>query len=189
MKRLWIKTAVALMCVASTVACNKEESVQADLRSTDDLSLMERSRNPSVSGHVELDSLDENGRYQQYSFTAVMKKDGSVRGEFQLFDTFNDSTRLVAHGNVECFTIQDDGKTAWLGGVVERGMLDSTNLAGAEAYWTVVDNGEGAKADPDEATEIVYGFDGLLAQDHCEEGLGTFVYFGPILRSNVQVKP
>ena len=189
MKRLWIRTAVAFLCIASIWACQKEEGIQTDLTNVDDQSLTERARNPSVSGHVEIDSLDENGRYQQYSFTAVMKKDGSVRGELHLFDTYNDSTRLVAHGNVECFTIQDDGKTAWLGGVVERGMLDSTNLVGAEAYWTVVDNGEGARSDPDEATEIAYGFDGILTQDHCEEGLGTFVYSGPILRSNVQVKP
>lgn len=146
-----------------------------------------RARNPSVSGHVELDSLDDNGRYQRYSFTAVMLKDGSVRGEFQLFDILNDSTKVVIHGNVECFTIQDDGKTAWLGGVVERGMLDSTDLKGAEAQWTVVDNGQGANVIPDEATEIVY--EGILAQDHCSEGLGTFVYFEPIVRGNVRVKP
>src|SRR5690606_6332277 len=109
--------------------------------------LVERGRNPSVSGHVELDSVD--GRYQQYSFTAVMLKDGSVKGQFQLFDEYSDSLRLVAHGKVECFTIQDDGQTAFLGGVVTRGMLDTVNLVGAEAYWTVVDNGQGANADPD----------------------------------------
>jgi hypothetical protein len=117
-----------------------------------------------------------------------MLKDGRVKGQFQLFDTYNDSMRLVAHGEVECFTIQDDGQTAWLGGVVLRGELDSTNFAGAEAYWTVVDNGEGGNAEPDEATEIVYSIDGLFAQDHCEDGAGSFVYSGPIVRSNVQVK-
>lgn len=177
---------VAAVCILSLVtSCSKEDNASLSLSSED---ISERARNPMVSGHVELDSIAE-GRSQKYTFNAVMQKDGSIRGEFQLFDWINDSTRVVVHGDVECFTIQDDGKTAWVGGVIERGMVDSTNLAGAEAYWTVVDNGQGSNADPDEATEIVYGFDGLLAQDHCAEGLGTFVYLGPIVRSNVKVKP
>ena len=166
MKRLWYGIAAALICTAWMTACNKDGGITSDVATRGSQNLVERGRNPSVSGHVELDSLGE-GRSQQYSFTAVMHKDGSVKGQFQLFDLFGDSTRLVAHGDVECFTIQDDGKTAWLGGVIRHGVLDTMNLVGAEAYWTVMDNGEGSKAEPDSATEIVYGFDGLLADDHC----------------------
>ncbi|HLF62736.1 MAG TPA: hypothetical protein VI603_03250 [Saprospiraceae bacterium] len=188
MRKFQFGVLAAVCSLALFTSCNKEDGTSSALTLSDDQSVDLRGRNPSVSGHVELDSLGE-GRFQKYSFTAVQHKDGSVKGEFQLFDFLDDSTTVVIHGDVECFTIQDDGKTAWLGGVVERGMLDSTNFAGAEAYWTVVDNGQGANAEPDEATEIVYEFDGLLAQDHCADGLGTFVYFGPILRSNVKVKP
>ena len=172
--------------VCFLISCDSDHMTTSELNfENDDLS--ERGRNPSVSGHVEIDSVD--GHSQQYSFTAVMHKDGTIKGEFQLFDTYNDSTRLIAHGDVECFSIADDGKTAWLGGVIERGSVDTMNFVGAEAYWTVVDNGQGAHADPDEATEIVYSLDGVLAQDHCTDGAGTFVYSGPIIRSNVKVKP
>ena len=184
MRKVVFMFAIAAGCLVLFNACEKDN---AGVLSEDNLTIGERGRNPSVSGHVELDSVD--GRSQKYSFTAVMHKDGSIKGEFQLFDTYNDSTRLVAHGDVECFTIQDDGKTAWLGGVIERGMLDTVNLVGAEAYWTVVDQGQGANAEKDEATEIVYSLNGALAQDHCSDGTGTFVYNGPIVRSNVKVKP
>ena len=175
-----------LLCLGVFMSCQKDDAATQPTVLEGNQDISERGRNPSVSGHVELDSVD--GRSQQYTFNAVMHKNGVVKGEFQLFDTWNDSTRLVAHGDVECFTIQDDGKTAWLGGVIERGMVDSLNFVGAETYWTVVDNGEGARSDPDEATEMVYELDGLLADDHCTDGAGTFVYFGPIVRSNIQVK-
>lgn len=187
MTKLFNCAMAALIGLALLSSCNKDEALDSNLSGTSDLALEERARNPSVSGHVELDSVD--GRMQRYSFTAVQLKNGDVKGEFQLFDILNDSTTNVIHGDVECFTIQEDGITAWIGGVVERGMMDSVSLVGAEAYWTVVDNGQGASADPDEATEIAYGFDGVLAQDHCAEGLGTFVYSGPIVRANVKVKP
>lgn len=185
MTKLFNSAVAVLFGLALLTSCNKDENL--DPNGTSDLTLEERARNASVSGHVELDSV--GGRMQRYSFTAVQHKNGSVKGEFQLFDILNDSTTVVIHGDVECFTIQEDGKTAWVGGVIERGTLDSTSLVGAEAYWTVVDNGQGGNADSDEASEIVYGFEGVLADDHCAEGLGTFVYFGPIVRANVKVKP
>jgi hypothetical protein len=185
MRKICLATTAIVLCMALFTSCESDESASPQLSELNQ-NIDERGRNPSVSGHVELDSLD--GHYQKYTFNAVMHKNGEVKGEFQLFDTFGDSSRLVAHGDVECFTIQDDGRTARLGGVIERGMLDSVNLVGAEAYWTVVDNGKGANADPDEATEMVYELDGLLADDHCADGAGTFTYFGPILRSNIKVK-
>jgi hypothetical protein len=187
MRKFGLGLMAAVFCLALFTSCSKDESASSGLTLSEDEAVNARAGNSVVSGHVELDTT-EGGGTQSYSFTAVRHKNGSVRGEFQLFDTLNDSTRVVIHGDVECFTIGEDGKTAWLGGVVERGTLDSTNFAGAEAYWTVLDNGQGENADPDEATEIFYGFEGILAQDHCDGGMGTFVGT-PIIAGNVKVKP
>ena len=188
------KFGVGLMAVFAALAlmtsCSKEDAASSTL--SDDLTVEERAGNPSVHGHVEIDSIgadtSSSGGSQSYTFNAVQLKDGRIKGQFQLFDSPNDSTLRVIHGSVTCFTIQDDGQTAFVGGVIRKGMLDdTTSLVGAEAFWTVVDNGQGENADPDEATEIVYGVD-LLAEDHCADGAGTFVA-GPVAKANVKVKP
>lgn len=146
---------------------------------------------PSAGGHVEHDL--EGCCVEKYSFEAHYLGDGSLHGSFNVRDLFTDgSEKAVAKGRVTCFTVEADGKTARMGGVVEAG--NPPEFVGTEAVWTVRDNGEG-QADPrDEATDLIWGIPPQFnaAQRHCTPpGFppGAFNKFGEIARANVQVRP
>jgi hypothetical protein len=154
--------------------------------------LFARASQASVSGHIERDFPDFGVPVEKFSFHAHDLGNGSVEGRWQLEDFFADGHKEVARGRVTCFTVEADGRTARMGGIVEA----STNPinAGGEAVWTVVDNGEGANAPPDQATDLRNGPTDLppgTAAVHCEEGFPTELFgtFGENLRANVQVRP
>jgi hypothetical protein len=107
-------------------------------------------------------------------------------------DFLADGGKDVAKGRVTCFTVEADGKTARIGGVVES--ASNPENIGTEAVWTVVDNGEGANAPRDEATDLRFSlFDPefSFAAFHCDVGFSPedFGTFGETLRANVQVRP
>lgn len=171
-------------------SCTTEDSAIDGVRNPDFLKLDSRENNPSVSGHVELD-LESPDLFEKYSFTAVKLKNGNVVGQFQIYDLLDGSERLIVHGTVTCFTILADGKTAWLGGIVDRGELNGIDYAGTEANWTVVDNGEGLNEPKDEATDLTYGWaaGSGINDAHCAAGDQFTNFFGPLLRGNIQVRP
>jgi hypothetical protein len=145
---------------------------------------------PSASGHVEHDL--EGCCLEKYSFNAHLLGDGSVHGRFNVRDFFTDgSEKAFAKGRVTCFTVEEDGKTARMGGVVEAG--NPPEAIGTEAIWTVRDNGEGEKEPRDEATDLIWGIPTQFtaAARHCAVGirLTFFNIFGEFLRANVQVRP
>jgi hypothetical protein len=145
---------------------------------------------PSASGHVEQDI--EGCCLEKYSFDAHYLGDGSVHGRFNIRDFFTDgSEKAWAKGRVTCFTVEADGKTARMGGVVESA---SDPVVGTEAIWTVRDNGEGENDPGDQATDLIYGIPPRFnaAQRHCTPpGFppGAFNKFGALARANVQVRP
>ncbi len=148
--------------------------------------------NQSVTGHVNIPPQNLFGIIERYSFNAVRRPGGGVSGEWQLTDKFfpgkNGLERV--HGNVTCFSIQPDGKTAFLGGVVENESLFGIP-AGAEAVWTIVDNGEGSGSPADMATDLTFGFPvgSGVAAFHCATGLGfTNIPPTPIASGNVQAR-
>jgi hypothetical protein len=154
--------------------------------------LFARASRASVSGHIERDFTDLGVPVEKFSFHAHYLGNGSVEGRWQLEDFFADGHKEVARGRVTCFTVEADGRTARMGGMVEA----STNPinVGGEAVLTVVDNGEGANAPPDQATDLRYGPTDLppgTAAVHCEVGFPPEVFgtFGDNLRANVQVRP
>jgi hypothetical protein len=145
---------------------------------------------PSVSGHVEHNL--EGCCTEKYSFEAHYLGDGSLQGSFNVRDLFTDgSEKAFAKGRVTCFTVEADGKTARMGGVVEAG--NPPEAVGTEAIWTVRDNGEGQNEPRDEATDLIWGIPPQFtaAARHCAVGirLSFFNVFGPIERANVQVRP
>lgn len=143
-----------------------------------------------VTGHVNLPVFNFPGLSirERYSFNALRHPDGTVTGEWQVADKFDPLGEFAFHGDVTCFTIASDNKTAWLGGIVERDPGFGTT--GLDANWTVVDNGEGNKAPPDQATDLTFGVPTGMAAVHCATGNGT-TSIPPvnIVGGNVQVIP
>jgi hypothetical protein len=151
---------------------------------------------PSASGHVE--HFIENCCVEKYSFDAHYLGDGSLHGSFNVRDLFineaekaTGAEKAFAKGRVTCFTIDPDGKTARMGGVVEAG--NPPEFVGTHARWTVRDNGEGRSEPRDEATDLIWGIPPQFnaAGRNCA-GLVPFSFFGvfgPIARGNVQVWP
>jgi hypothetical protein len=147
------------------------------------------SAGPSASGHVEHDI--EGCCLEKYSFDAHYLGDGSVQGRFNVRDFYTDgSEKDFAKGRVTCFTVEADGRTARMGGVVES---SSFPIVGTEAVWTVRDNGEGQNEPRDQASDLIYGIPPQFtaAARHCAVGFspGAFNVFREIERANVQVRP
>ncbi len=141
----------------------------------------------STSGYIERAL---GGVMEKYSFDAHNLGNGAIGGRFNVRDVFADGSATdVAKGRVTCFTVEPDGVTARVGGIVEAGALPTS--VGTEAVWIVRDNGEGQKAPPDQGTDLTWGLPVGLANYHCTVGFapedfGTFGFSG---RGNVQVHP
>jgi len=58
---------------------------------------------------------------------------------------------------------------------------------GSYVVWSVIDNGEGAKAAPDQTTDIFFGGTQAQAQFHCQTGFNLAPYFSS-MRGNLQVR-
>jgi hypothetical protein len=117
-----------------------------------------------------------------------MLGNGSFQGRFEVRDVFTDgSEALKVRGRVTCFTVEPDGRTARMGGVIEGG-IDEPPL---EAVWTVRDNGEGANDPEDQATDLRFFQPPGTAEFHCAVGFPpeAFGTFGNNERANVQVRP
>jgi hypothetical protein len=119
---------------------------------------------------------------ERYSLSAIRHNDGSVTGEFEEFSEQDGGQRIHAH--VVCFTVT--GNSARL-----AAQIDQTNVSfgpvGSYVVWSVVDNGEGAKATPDQTTDVFFGGTAAQADFHCLTGFPLAPYFSS-LRGNLQVK-
>ena len=174
---------VLLSVAALLTGCGTDPTRQND---TGAPGFAEGGSGPSASGHVE--HFIEGCCTEKYSFEAHYLGDGSVHGTFNVRDFFIDgSEKAFAKGRVTCFTVEADGKTARMGGVVEAG--NPPQFVGREAIWTVRDNGEG-ESDRDHASDLIWGFRPQfnVAQTHCTTGF-AFSIFREIARGNVQVRP
>jgi hypothetical protein len=94
------------------------------------------------------------------------------------------------HGVTTCMTMLPDGRTARMGGRVTKiqGNLPDF-LVGLDAAWIVQDNGEGANAPADLASDIRFDFLPGGADLNCDVGVGN-VFLRPIGDpGNIQVRP
>jgi hypothetical protein len=136
----------------------------------------------SVTGHAEF--VTPAGIRFRYSVNAIRHKDGSVSGEFEnhVDNAATGEFILRAHVGIVCFTIA--GNVARIGGIIER-QEGGTQQPGDEGFITVVDNGEGAEADPPDLASPPAVAPGS-AFAHCEAGL-----FRPLFQvelGNIQVR-
>jgi hypothetical protein len=142
---------ILLSVAALLTSCGSDATRQSDTGAAE---FAADPSGPSASGHVE-HSL-EGCCLEKYSFDAHDLGDGSVHGRFNVRDLFTDgSEKAFAKGRVTCFTVEADGKTARMGGVVEAG--NPPEAVGTEAFWTVRDNGEGQAEPRDEASDLIWG--------------------------------
>jgi hypothetical protein len=143
----------------------------------------------SVSGHIERDFTEFGVPVEKYSFHAHYLGNGRVEGRFRVMDLFADGFKEVASGSVTCFAVEADGKTARIGGIVEATTRPENR--GTDAVWTVVDNGEGANAPRDQATDLRFAQAPGTTAFHCDPGIPpeAFGTFGENVRANVQVRP
>jgi hypothetical protein len=174
--------ALILLSVAPFLtSCTTDPTTPNDLRAPQFAS---GGSGPSASGHFELDVGD--GDLEVYSFDAHFLGNGAVHGRFNVRDIFADgSAKAGAKGSVTCLTVEPDGNSARMGGIVES--ATDPDLVGTEAFWTVVDNGEGQKDSPDEATGLTWGAPSGAAEFHCTVGIPRNSGFSE--RGNVQVRP
>ena len=178
---------VLLSLAAFLTSCGTDATRQSDTGAAE---FADGASGPSASGHVE--HFLEGCCTEKYSFDAHYLGDGSVHGRFNVRDFFTDgSEKAFAKGRVTCFSIDPDGKTARMGGVVEAG--NPPEAIGTEAFWTVRDNGEGQTEPRDEASDLIWGIPPQFnaAGRNCAGviPLSRFNVFGEIARANVQVRP
>ncbi len=176
---------LSLLAILFIFGCSNKTPTGVLNESEPDTNLMlaKNGNMQKVSGHVEIIVFDI---HEKYSFNAIMHNDGTVSGEWQVRDPNYQGTNIVAHGNVTKFRIDSDGKTAYLGGVVERNNWGLPT--GSEACWTVIDNGEGRNAPPDMATDLAFGLPLGSIEAHLLNGDGANTVPLTLIRGNVQVK-
>ena len=146
---------------------------------------------PSASGDVVVDVPPGlSSSFDKYSFSANVRGGDRTVGWFEVTrELANGGGKIRERGQVLCLTVEPDGKTARLGGVIRRsqdGHRDQYTI------WTVRDNGEGEKDPPDQATDMRNDFtDPVIPEAHCAIGFPpeAFGTFGDIKRGNVEVKP
>lgn len=95
----------------------------------------------------------------QFAFSAIQRADGRVMGEFH-HRTDTGNGLFDVHGTVTCLAFDLENRRAWIGGVVTRN--NSTDpfyqqeifQPGHDAWFRVVDYGEGKDSPPDRSTFV-----------------------------------
>lgn len=136
-----------------------------------------RADGPMASGHG---NLTVSGELRTFSFNAVKHADGSVTGESELKSR---ASGTVIHAALNCLTVV--GNQAYIGGVVTNS--NNSSLVGKPCVFTVIDNGEGDNAPPDELSFFV-----TFATGPTEDCNGPTVHsltLNLIEAGDIQVKP
>ena len=131
---------------------------------------------PSINGQGTLNAAYLNGT-QHFSFHASKNSAGNVSGTFE---SKSPGQEIRVHGNIDCFNILADGKTAYVSGVVTEVVGEGYPIAvGNHIWFKIQDNGEGANAAADKFSDyFVFGV--------CQN---LNVGLQDITGGNIQVKP
>jgi len=120
------------------------------------------------------------GELRTFSFTALKYADGTVQGQYELFNRAN-GARI--HGDVVCLSVV--GNLAWVGG---RQKLSSGGFPdGLENGFRVADNGEGATDPPDQLSLMFVNAPPGFAQAYCDVRPEA-PPLNPIEHGNIQVR-
>jgi hypothetical protein len=123
-------------------------------------------------------SLSFNGGVQHFAFHAMRHEDGKLTGSWESYSEGADNR---THGNITCFTVMADGKTAILSGVIthKEGTGFSWFTVGDPVWFKVQDNGEGT------GTQDMFS-DYFMGTSGCIDYGNALL---PIENGNIQVIP
>jgi hypothetical protein len=129
----------------------------------------------SVSGSAYFHPVDQAISDALYSVRAKRQNDGTIKGELDLWWSFNGGERI--HGSIECFTIV--GNVARLAARVDESN-DSNIRPGSFLVWTIVDNTAGddhdaRRAELPDMTSFLFLGDQTVALAHCASGFNMIL--------------
>ena len=132
-----------LLALGLTViySCSKEDLTTIEENTILEESTLRKGNLPAASGQGTIDFGAEGKRH--FSFHAKTNKDGSVSGNGVLTYTQGE---LKIKFDIDCISV--DGNTAYLTGKITSNSSNPERV-GRDCYFAVVDNGEGANANPD----------------------------------------
>lgn len=136
-----------------------------------------------VTGHVDAEFEFFTAIVNQYSFSAIRRRDGSFTGQFEFRAKYNDLVVRV-HGDVLCLFIA--GNRARVGGIVTKTTFDDGTPigdgglpVGDQLTWSVTDGPHN-----DDTASMMLGSNAL---NYCRGGLPYAEH--PIIRGSVQIHP
>lgn len=111
-------------------------------------------------------------------FAAIQKADGRVLGEFFILTPLG-----FVEGEIVCVGFLDSG--AWIG-FLTTATAHPVVTVGTYGYFRVVDNGEGADAEPDRASSVSVNQSAAAVHSYCtNRPVFTTV---PLIEGNIQVR-
>lgn len=185
--RRFVKGAL-LGSAAAAVACGGRDSTAPSARPEPTSVSLDASRfsrgEQSVTGSAAV-NLPPNfgGAREFYTLRAVRHGDGSVSGHVVEVSRQQGGQRM--RGKIFCFTIAGD--TARVAALVEKSTVPFGPV-GTYVVWTLVDNGRGKRAHPDQTTDFFFNGTQAQAQQHCDVGLREIAPLFPSIRGNLEVR-
>ena len=172
-----------MLCAVALIACSASSDLTTP-RPTAAASIVSArtTHQERVTGSATIILPQFDNAQERYSLSAIRQNDGSVTGEFEEFSEQEGGQRI--HARVYCFTVT--GNSARLAARIEQTNV-SFGPVGSYVVWSVRDNGEGAKAPPDETTDIYFGGTQAQADTHCRTGFPLAPYYQSF-RGNLQVE-
>ena len=172
-----------VLCAVALIGCGAGSELTTPRMSAASPSVSARAaRQERVTGSATILLPLHGNALEHYSVSAIRQSDGSVTGEFEEYSEQEGGQRI--HATVYCFTVT--GNSARL-----AARIDQTNVSfgpvGSYVVWSVIDNGEGGKSQPDETTDIFFGGTQAQADTQCRTGFNLAPYY-PSLRGNLQVE-
>ncbi|MCK0179306.1 hypothetical protein MWU50_08400 [Flavobacteriaceae bacterium S0862] len=175
MKKFQMYFLAAACCLFVLQSCTKEDvTITEDNSAVEDV--LRKGNAPTASGQGTIDFGAEGKRH--FSFNAITKKDGSVKGNGVLTYTGGE---LKIKFNIDCIRVV--GNTAYITGKITSHSGIPEN-AGRDCLFVAIDNGEGTNADPDILSGFYTSIEG--GDLDCNIDYGGISYF-EVLEGNIQV--
>ena len=165
------------MALALTViySCSKDDLTSFEEETKTEEAALRKGNLPSASGQGTIDWVAEGKRH--FSFHAKTNKDGTVSGSGVLTYTQGD---LKIRFDIDC--IQVEGNAAYITGTITS-HSETPEFVGRDCYFSVVDNGEGSKADPDTMRPLNIALEGT----DWDCSIRTTTLYQEVLEGNIQV--
>lgn len=184
MKKLFLGS-IVLLSMFLFFSCNESTSVSPP----DNQSILSKATGPSASGKGTI--IYENTDMRRImTFSAITHPDGSVSGSATLVKVSSDaSERQVIKLDIDCLNV--NGNVAIMSGTVKNVVVNNVPGEQISDGWLfqfkVIDNGEGANAEPDQMTHMANWSPDDPAALACGDDVGWDLY--TIIEGNIQVKP